>query len=60
MCSILSLFKEATKMLSCNENSIRSAIPLVSLLKHTWNGVIDWALEAQQQREEEDFLLFKG
>ena len=36
------------------------AIPLVLLLEHTLCGIMDRALEAEQQEEEEDFLSSQG
>lgn len=47
-------------MMSFDNDGIRVSISLVYLLQQTLHGIIDRALEAQQEQEEEDSLRFQS
>uniref|UniRef100_A0A8C5W749 BED-type domain-containing protein n=1 Tax=Leptobrachium leishanense TaxID=445787 RepID=A0A8C5W749_9ANUR len=59
-CTVLSPFEEATRMVSRDSACISDTIPLVFLLEHTLQGIIDVALEAEQREEEEAFPSSQG
>uniref|UniRef100_A0A8C5MHN7 BED-type domain-containing protein n=1 Tax=Leptobrachium leishanense TaxID=445787 RepID=A0A8C5MHN7_9ANUR len=60
-CTVLSPFEEeATRMVSKDSACISDTIPLVFLLEHTLQGIIDVALEAEQREEEEAFPSSQG
>uniref|UniRef100_A0A8C5LUH2 HAT C-terminal dimerisation domain-containing protein n=1 Tax=Leptobrachium leishanense TaxID=445787 RepID=A0A8C5LUH2_9ANUR len=59
-CTVLSPFEEATRMVSRDSACISDTIPLVFLLEHTLQGIIDVALEAEQRKEEEAFPSSQG
>lgn len=45
--------------MSCEETGIRDTVLLVFLLEHTLSDVLDWALKAQQEKDE-GFLISQG
>ena len=47
-------------MVSRDSACISDTIPVVFLLEQTLRGIMDRALEAEQQEEEEDFLSSQG
>ena len=47
-------------MMSSDSACISYTVPLVYLLEHTLNEIIDRALEAEQREKEEDFLTSQG
>uniref|UniRef100_A0A8C5MB93 BED-type domain-containing protein n=1 Tax=Leptobrachium leishanense TaxID=445787 RepID=A0A8C5MB93_9ANUR len=59
-CTVLSPFEEATRMVSRDSACISDTIPLVFLLEHTLQGIIDVALQAEQREEEEAFPSSEG
>uniref|UniRef100_A0A8C5QZ76 HAT C-terminal dimerisation domain-containing protein n=1 Tax=Leptobrachium leishanense TaxID=445787 RepID=A0A8C5QZ76_9ANUR len=59
-CTVLSPFEDATRMVSRDSACISDTIPLVFLLEHTLQGIIDVALEAEQREEEEAFPSSQG
>ena len=59
-CAVLSPFEEATRMVSRDSACISDTLPVLFLLEHTLRGIMDRALEAEQQEEEEDFLASQG
>lgn len=54
---IVSPFEQATRMVSQDEVRISDTALSVFILEPTLHSVIDWALNAQQQQEEVNFLL---
>lgn len=52
--------KRTAKMVISDEEGISDTMTLVLCLEHSFNDMIDWALKAQQQEENEDLLLSQG